>query len=362
MQRVRFSCAEIRREVVQNAITSPYFGICDCHIVPSYPPIVTLTLFPQTVADAPIADTFRNAVDEFNHAKTLLAKYNATGEWTCMPVANELRYSGQHLCRSLRLMAEEQCEEQSVELLRADGHCRNAVHDSNDYLILFFSGEIRRAIRDVFSRIAQCPLCRSVPQGGNEYVEEIRKLQWEFLEICRRIAELHRKDPDFHTTRKILIGELEKIYLDVMSIFPSNRCDSVSPTVKPILVDTQYDGTFDKKSIVEMFNETEKHLKMLELIQGSMDSPFIHRVSEATRRLVMGKDESQCTETFLKECCSVHMEILYRMLCVVAKETGSKEVPVVWYERVLRDKWAYSDMKDEILKDIEKCIEGHYRK
>ena len=132
------------------------------------PHIIALTLFQD------FADAFRNAVNEFDGLNNRIGKYASTvavGEWDFTPVANELRYAGQHLCRWLT------DKKEGVELLRAEGHCRKAAHDANDYLILFFGDAIRDAIEDA---LAQCE---------SEYVEEIEKLR-DAMPQSRRTVKL----------------------------------------------------------------------------------------------------------------------------------------------------------------------------
>ena len=339
MPRVGFTLAEIRCELGIKCNHNPRkYRIVILVTLSTFTPIVALTLFPQ------IVDSFRDAVAEFEHLNIRLEKYVSTvaiGEWDCTPVANELRYAGHHLCRSLMVMG----KEKDIELLRAEGHCRKAVHDANDYLILFFGDAIRDAIREALS---QCE---------GEYVTEIKKLRGKFLEICSSIAELDRTDKkNFSISRKRLINELEEIFLSVVKDCSSqNSVAAMSSALNEVTVSTQYDGGFSDEDVVKMFNETEKHLKMSELFRGRVNPSHIHGIFKATCCLVIGKDESQCRETFLRECCRVHVTILYHMLYFLAKETSS-QIPMIWYERVVRGKIPYTDMKNYFLKDIEECI------
>ena len=132
----------------------------------------------------------------------------------------------------------------------------------------------------------------------------------------------------------------------------------MSSALDCVTVTTQYDGGFLSEDVVKMFNETEKHLKMSELFMGRANPSHIGRIFKATCCLVMGGDESQCRETFLRECCWAHLTVLYHTLYFLVKETGS-EISMIWYERVLRGKIPYTELKERFLEDIKKCIRKH---
>lgn len=306
-----------------------------------------MTLFPK-----PVIDAFRNAVAEFDGLSVLFDKYTsvyAVGEWDCTPVVNELRYAGQHLCRSLPLTGEVRSDKQNEELIRAVSHCHRAMYDANDYLILFFGGAIRDAIRDA---LVQCK--------SKEVVAEFRKLQSEYFDICSHIASLRRLDRGtFYNSRKRLIEELEQVFLDVMEGRPKRSLCGQSGGALSALkkVDTCYDGGFDNEDIINMFNETEKHLKLFELYRCEMNTSLIRDIFVATCCLVMESDEKQCRETFLRECSRVDLKILYQMLYFLSKETGC-EINFGWYERCLRKNLPCTKLKEDFLKDIEKCIHG----
>lgn len=296
-------------------------------------------LFPEDMLVA-----FRLAVAEFERVEALLKSYEkmyrGIGEWDCFPVANELRYAGQHLCRWLLLTEEAPRTKEietlrNIEMCRAEGHCRQAAHDAHDYLILFYVLHIQWALI----------------QGGGGSLPEISGIRRSFLNTCLELAKLRRTDNNFREARKEMIARLESIFLVVMS---GNERESDAVVLIPKRHEKKvenYNESPTVKEIVEMFNKTEDYLKMFELIRGKASSHHIRLLFGAARYLVLDND----TKKFSEACSVTIGDILLRMLIFLMRSTGEDgSVVQNTYEIAFSKGFSYSEIEGDhsLLADV----------
>jgi len=291
--------------------------------------------------DTDVTEIFQKAIDKFTQVESHLVAYSmeyvGVVEWSCWSVANELRYAGQHLCRSLM-----PGQDKNVEQGLAKNHCRQAIHDANDHLILFFVDRVRDVLEETSVR------------GNNEDLKKVKKFQKKFWDICCDIAKLRRTDKGFEEKRQAKINDLQEMFLAItVRKNRSDSSDSATPQKwKCALTGFKKDPSVEE--IVESYNEAEEYLKRFELMVGRVRPLHIRLIFEAARCFVSTPGDID-GEKFSEECGWAQIKILYDTLIFVMKSTGSTVADVVGasYEQSFSDGYDYNKIKKELLSDID---------
>ena len=137
---------------------------------------------PYTQLDDRLREKLSEYKDTYNNAEAALKLFEIkTGEGLIFPAVNELRYAGQHLCRSLDAATSADAVE---EMERATRHVRRAIYDAYDAGINFYI-EKCRSFKDDYKN--------EVPSAVNpDYVSEKKKLQ----DLTDTIAEEDRQEKE----------------------------------------------------------------------------------------------------------------------------------------------------------------------
>ena len=144
-----------------------------------------------------------------------------------------------------------------------------------------------------------------------------------------------------------------------LTIFEGNRrWDSPysEPPRKPVYLLTGFPANPSNTDIAEYYNETEKFLKMLELVEGRVDPFYVRIIFEAACHLVSGTNDID-RKKFLETCCVVQILMLCRTLYFMAmKSTDPTVVDYVRsrYESKFSTSCDYHQIKEMLLEDIER--------
>ena len=297
-------------------------------------------IFATMMFDTDVTETFQKAIDKFTEIELRLATYSreyvGVGEWGCWSVANELRYAGQHLCRSLMPHQDKNGEQQL-----AQNHCRQAIHDANDHLILFF---VDRTRDELEKTLAKC---------DGEDLEKAKMFQKKFWDICCEMSKLRRTDEKFEEKRQANIAGLQEVFRVIMA--RNRRSDSsdcaTAKQQKSSL--TGFKKNPSDEEIVEWYNEAEEYLKRFELMVGRVRPLHIRLIFKAACCFVSATGSID-RENFSEECGWAQIKILYDTLIFVMRSTGSTVVDAVIasYEKSFSEGYDYQKMKNELQSDI----------
>jgi len=279
----------------------------------------------QPIVPQEITESFNSAMRAYEACERTLNEYwykydfPSEKKWSPWPIANELRYVGQHICRFL---CSKDIKEKQTEIAKARNHCDRATHDAHDIVILCFSRAILDAIRSFAKQNDSVKFCNSAKK--------------EFSEICNAIAKNNRKKSNFATCRGEHIQRLTQLFRSLMKGFPPRMHKSgEKENVHEEFVVTSSLSKPTHEKVREVFNKAEGYLKKYELVSSEAYIFGIIDLFDVTHYLVKSDFQS-----FMKKCHLARVDALMEIASYFSKDMR-KKTPIILQERSMDEEIAY---------------------